>query len=382
MISVLARRLGIARGLQVTNPVPAQAQQLPVTVHAGRRQPTATRLSVEDPVAEQPLNEPEREPAEHAALLATLRHELGLQPNSRLSLTDPPACSNAWPADLLRRWFEDGGNLTTDALNAQSASAGTRRLIDMVGCGLAVVDLAPVQMGSDGLLGAIQRGDEAALCSLVEHLAENDCVACDLGIAPSTLRSIIHEGNLAWPAMRPGELRAPDGGTVSGRSPSNAPRGDRFVLYRSLDGGPASWPGLTEADGVLGTVGAALSPHLVSSGMDSIANRSDTFVACFPGDGLGYGSHYDSSSLTAILYTTPDWQKKHGGRLLMLDERQSCWWAVPPRSGTLVIFRSERVLHKVEPCFRTRYALTMFLHAKSKHVPVVQVGAGFLSGGY
>ncbi len=382
MITALARRLGITRGSQATIPAPGQLQ-LPVTAHADRsRLPTATRLSVEDPVAEQPRGDREREPAEHAALVAKLRHELGLQLNTQWAMSDPPACSNSWPVDLLRSWFEDGGNLTTDALNAQPSSAAMRPLIDMVGCGLPVAELAPFQMGPGGLLGAIQRGDEAGVCSLVEHLAENNCVTCDLGMMPSTLSTIIHEGKLAWPAMRPGELRAPDGGTVSGRSPSNAPRGDRFVLYRSLDGGPASWPALAEADGVLGTVGAALSPHLVSTGMKSIASRSDTFFACFPGDGLGYGSHYDTSTLTAILYTTPDWQKSHGGRVLMLDERQSCWWAVPPRSGTLVIFRSERVLHKVEPCFRRRYALTVFLHAKPKHVPVVQAGVGFLSGGY
>jgi hypothetical protein len=65
----------------------------------------------------------------------------------------------------------------------------------------------------------------------------------------------------------------------------------------------------------------------------------------------------------------------------MLDERRSCWWAVPPRSGTLVIFRSDRVLHKVEACFRTRYALTVFLHAKPEPV-ALQAGVGFLSGGY
>ena len=71
-------------------------------------------------------------------------------------------------------------------------------------------------------------------------------------------------------------------------------------------------------------VGLALSPHLASAGMDSIglsrslslslslsvvhvrrtsASRSDTFFACFPGDGLGYGSHYDVGNRARLTST-------------------------------------------------------------------------------
>lgn len=379
MISALARRLGIAHGSPAPHSAFDQAWQLPVMVHSGVRRPSAPKISVDDAVDGQPQKKVlHRKPAEHLALVATLRQELGLQPGG--SPADPPACSTSWPANLLRRWFEDGGNLTVDALNSQPASAEARRLIDMVGCGLPVADLAAVPMGPGGLLGAMRQGNEACISALVQRLADNDCVTCDLGLTPSTLDALMHEGRVAWTAMRPGELRAPDGGTISGRSPSNSPRGDRFVLYRSLDGGPEAWPALAEADEALGAAGVALLPHLGSAGLERLASRSDTFFACFPGDGLGYGSHYDAATLTAILYTTPDWHETHGGRVLMLDEQQSCWWAVPPRSGSLVIFRSDRVLHKVEPCFRTRYALTVFLHAKPELV--VQSGAGFLSGGY
>ena len=95
--------------------------------------------------------------------------------------------------------------------------------------------------------------------------------------------------------------------------------------------------------------------------------RSDTFFACFPGDGLGYGSHFDggtstsTSVITAILYTSQNWRPEHGGCLHMLDEKRRCWWTVPPRANTLLLFRSDRVLHKVEPCHASRLALTMFL---------------------
>ena len=62
----------------------------------------------------------------------------------------------------------------------------------------------------------------------------------------------------------------------------------------------------------------------------------------------------------------------------MLDEGRQCWWSLPPRAGTVVLFRSDLVLHKVpplaraqtlhsrqwrlqvEPCHKPRYALTVF----------------------
>lgn len=262
MIAALARRLGIVHSSQASRPAQAQAQQLPVTVHVGRRRLPVARTSVEDADAGQLPKQPKREPAEHAALVALLRQEFGLKHGLQVPPADPPASSTSWPVDLLRRWFKDGGNLTTEALNAQPASAEMRRLIDMVGCGLPVAELDPVRMGQGGLLGAIRRGDAAGLAALVAHLAENDCVTCDLGMTSSTLRALTDEGALAWPAMIPGQLRAPDGGTVSGRSPSNAPRGDRFVLYRSLDGGENAWPALTEADAALGAVRTPLSMSL------------------------------------------------------------------------------------------------------------------------
>ena len=97
-----------------------------------------------------------------------------------------------------------------------------------------------------------------------------------------------------------------------------------------------------------------------------LQRRSDVFVACFPGDGLGYGSHYDGDShckLTMILYTSEGWQPAHGGCLEMLDETRGCWWRVPPLADTLVLFRSDRVLHRVAPCYGEvpRFALTIFL---------------------
>ena len=109
MITALARRLGITRGLQATIPAPGQLQ-LPVTAHAGRsRLPTATRLSVEDPVAEQPRGDRERGPAEHAALVATLRRELGLQLSELAHLLRPRGHLAAQPVRCIA---SNGGRST------------------------------------------------------------------------------------------------------------------------------------------------------------------------------------------------------------------------------------------------------------------------------
>ena len=64
-----------------------------------------------------------------------------------------------------------------------------------------------------------------------------------------------------------------------------------------------------------------------------------------------------------ILYTSADWEPAHGGELGVFDERLRCWHMLPPREDTLLIFRSERVLHQVCPSYRSRLALTAFFTA-------------------
>ena len=74
--------------------------------------------------------------------------------------------------------------------------------------------------------------------------------------------------------------------------------------------------------------------------------------------------------MTAILYVNEGWRAEDGGALMIYDAAagaeghahaaSKCWRTVPPRAGRLVIFRSDRVLHKVAPAHADRYALTMF----------------------
>ena len=349
----------------------------------------ATKL----PSAEDTLPVAARSQAEHAALISSLQEEFGDDITA-------PQDSSDWPTTLMRRWFQDGGHLTMDALSCEPPSQITRSLIDQVGATLPAVELDLLRHGNaaeDGLLGALrQDGPNAPMVAqLCERLLENDCVACQLGAPMSFYGKLRAEGTRAWPAMRPGELRSSDDGTiVAGRAPSGEPRGDRHVLLRELlaaeaesassttswpslraaDPGASSttsWPSLRAADEALGVVAAAISSRLrrvnAADGLGALGKRSDSFVAIFPGaDGLGYGAHFDGDEacrLTMLLYTSEDWRPEHGGSLRLLDESKRVWHEVAPRADRLVIFRSEKVLHKVMPCFKSvpRLALTVFL---------------------
>ena len=219
-----------------------------------------------------------RETHAQLSVVKALQQEFG----SHLS---PPADSLDWPTSLLRRWFADGGDVTVKALREEPPCDATRRLIDQVGATFDVTELPIVELD---LLGAVQRGDDAALSTVATSLAERDCAVCQLKASGGLYPALVREGERAWPSMRPGELQASDGGVVTGRSPSGAARGDRFVLSRQLAGGRDAWPALTAADELLGDTLSALAARFESEPLNlKLAKRSDTFFACFPGDGLG-----------------------------------------------------------------------------------------------
>lgn len=284
------------------------------------------------------------------------------------------------------------------------------RIIDRVGAGLPVRPLAVAAIGADGgdgssngggLLHAIDRGGPSALAGIAAQLSDPEAppVCCALGLgADEVYAQIMREGAAAWPFMRPGQVVRSTGSggggggaqttTMSGRSPSGAPRGDRYALLRELRARqPAlQLDALTKADAALDAVSGALAhqldammgmaadasrtavPHRRAPSPLGVGQRSDLFVAIFPGDGVGYPSHMDGDDagcrVTMILYTSTEHDAaRHGGALRMLDEHAGCWHEVAPRADTLVLFRSDRVLHKVEPCRggARRLALTSFL---------------------
>ena len=313
-----------------------------------------------------------RTPAEHVALVASLQQELHTD-------VAPPQDACDWPRELLWDWMADGGELSVAALAAAPPCDASCRLIDEIGAEWPVVPLPVLELdggggGDGGALAALAAGSPSATAPLAASLAARGCAAYTL-LEPDAapLAELRAESARAWPRLRPGELRSQvDGSLVVGRSPSGAPRGDRYVQLRELLGseggdGAHDWPALAASDAALAAVGAAVGARLEAHGTAAVARRSDTFVATFAGDGLGYNAHLDGDELTRltmILYCgggDSAWEAHHGGALRMLDEDSRCWWEAAPRAGTLVLFRADRVLHKVQPCHVPRHALTMWL---------------------
>ena len=276
----------------------------------------------------------------------------------------PPVGSEDWPGSLTRQWFKDGGALRLAALAAQPPAI-RRRFVDAVGCTLPVVVVEP--QSTPTLMGAVESANTSFLDGVAAAIARDDFVTIKLGLDAKTLTEVTAEAKAVWPLMRPGEIKgstlADESFLVGGSSPSGATRGDHFLLFGELDSATGAFPALARAHAALGVAADAIAPRLPTL---EVGASSDTFIARFPGDGLGYGAHYDGGDgglcrLTAILYTSQDWEPDCGGELRLLDRRERAWWSVEPIEDTLIIFKSEIMLHKVMPCYAPRVALTAFL---------------------
>jgi Rps23 Pro-64 3,4-dihydroxylase Tpa1-like proline 4-hydroxylase len=74
----------------------------------------------------------------------------------------------------------------------------------------------------------------------------------------------------------------------------------------------------------------------------------------------------DTRRVTALLYLNPDWKEEHGGHL-RLQPFLKTPVRVAPLMNRLVLFRSDVVLHRVEPSVaHERVCLTMWCHGRSK----------------
>mmetsp|Transcript_21544 Transcript_21544/g.71240 ORF Transcript_21544/g.71240 Transcript_21544/m.71240 type:complete len:174 (+) Transcript_21544:284-805(+) len=170
--------------------------------------------------------------------------------------------------------------------------------------------------------------------------------------------------------MRPGELVGGNGARAnSGESPSGAARGDRFIFSHELDAVPL--PAVHAVVTAVGLVAGALAAPLAARAKLRLLQRTQSLFACFPGGGARYGPHFDGGGtdgrrMTAIAYANCGWRPEHGGALELLEEEAEggeCWRAIPPAADTLLLFRSDRMLHKVAPSHSTRFALTTFFYA-------------------
>jgi SM-20-related protein len=79
--------------------------------------------------------------------------------------------------------------------------------------------------------------------------------------------------------------------------------------------------------------------------------------------GAFYRKHVDALKgsqnriLSTVFFLNPNWQRSHGGELIIYDEADSQLATVPPSMGTMAIFMSERFPHEVRETFATRISV-------------------------
>lgn len=139
-----------------------------------------------------------------------------------------------------------------------------------------------------------------------------------------------------------------------------------------------------------------------AGGRLAYAGRSDLQLACYPGGGAHYAAHIDNADgdgrdhdlgrVLSLVYYLGDaqelereWAEADGGalRLVLPPEaaaaepacvaNRACGDArathvaaveVPPRAGLLVAFRADATVHEVRPCWRARYAASLWVLAR------------------
>ncbi|CAN0313487.1 unnamed protein product, partial [Hapterophycus canaliculatus] len=92
------------------------------------------------------------------------------------------------------------------------------------------------------------------------------------------------------------------------------------------------------------------------------------------GSGGCFPMHYDNPgppnkrALTCLLYLNPDWKEGDGGEVCLTPFLQK-EEAIAPLLDRLVIFRSDRVLHRVLPCNAERFMLTVWIDSPDVNPP-------------
>ena len=103
-----------------------------------------------------------------------------------------------------------------------------------------------------------------------------------------------------------------------------------------------------------------------------ITSKTQTMVACFPGDKRCYKKHIDNPikdgrKLTFIFYLNKNYVAKRDGGILRIYKGNSRAFNIEPRFGRLVIFWSDKTVHEVLPSFSKRFAISVwYLDSKER----------------
>jgi SM-20-related protein len=89
----------------------------------------------------------------------------------------------------------------------------------------------------------------------------------------------------------------------------------------------------------------------------------DRFFDPFPAVVMRTGEPTQHRVISLVFYLNDHWAMADGGELVLYDGADQMLSKVPPRSGTMVAFRSEQFPHEVLPAIKPRLSLTGWMLA-------------------
>jgi hypothetical protein len=307
------------------------------------------------------------------------------------TLTPPDVSRITWSRGEVRTFFESGGSYAP-LPDAAPTHASRARL----GRGGPAVRAAPSPPLSDGVLTLLETKETSGFAPIAEQLAHHGWALVPFGgSAPGVWSDALAE-----------VARAPLGDPAS----CGVKRTDREVELRALPGGRAAWPTLHTLAQALTDVGLRLGEALAAhaslrcrlhSYTDARINVFAPGTECYAhvdrddaaddggserrvdaSDGRCYTkeeflSYYrdtlrwesaqpptgveDRRKVTAMLFLKDgEWRSADGGEELLLAEAGAAsWHKVEPRADSLLLFRSDRVLHRTALARASRVTLTV-----------------------
>ncbi len=208
-----------------------------------------------------------------------------------------------------------------------------------------------------------EKSEIELLCNIISKLrSDGVCVVKDL-VQPEEAEGARRELQSMYNVngnFTPGKLCNVNVSDVK----ASAVRGDEV---KWLDGLPEQTPFLSRLKKKLNRL--AVSLFSANSVPMHNVSRSKIMASCYNGCGTAYKRHIDSPcegtlKLTFVFYLNKDLKQEDGGCLRIhsglghLD--------VKPDLGTLVIMRSDTVIHEVLPCYFQRFAFTIWYKEVAK----------------
>lgn len=229
------------------------------------------------------------------------------------------------------------------------------------------------------LVGLSLEPDLAAVAEFAAHLARRGWAAAEsIGLPQSLLEACAREAVSVGSRMQPGLISRPSAcgeqdiakrgdevvwltqGAELRRMKHESRHGSQRQSVASLNIGGFPYLKHLMQDVLL------LGYALAKKASIPVDGHTDVMLARYGADGAFYTPHVDSGlsdprALTIVLYLNPGWEEEHRGCLQVLDPHTFEWLSIPPRLGSLAVFRASDILHQVKPSYAPRYALTIWM---------------------